>query len=84
MRIYNVTDSRFITAEVERERNAGLVILSKTAAGGGYYLPKDKSEVEAFIRQMESRIRKIRKSTRSAKAYIKNTEIDGQMSLFEE
>lgn len=53
---FNV-DRRTIGAQIERERRAGMPICaSKNAETGGFYLPANEEEVEAYIAYIDKHI----------------------------
>lgn len=69
--------SRELRLAVARERKAGAVILS--SCSGGYYLPRNKEEVEEFIRAQDKKARSIMCALQSARAYIRT--LEGQLSI---
>ncbi len=68
---------RELQKEIERERNAGAVILSTCTNGGGYYLPDSPEEIRRFIRTLSARARNTEKSMQSAKAELERLEGGG-------
>ena len=75
-------DVRELRLIVQRERQAGAVILSSEK---GYFLPGCKSEVEKFIRTTDKKARSTMYCMKSAKKYLKDLEAveNGQMSIYE-
>lgn len=70
---------RELQKATERERQAGAVILSTCAEGGGYYLSDDPLEIAAFIRTLNSRARNTLRSMESAQNAL--DELTGQLHL---
>jgi hypothetical protein len=58
----------------------GIPVLSSTKYGG-YYLPKDQHEAQAFIRAQTNRAKACFASLKAAKEYIKAVESDDQIRL---
>lgn len=50
-----LSSNRVLQKQIEAERAQGRVILSSTTSPGGYYLPKEASEIRRFIRTLENR-----------------------------
>ena len=50
-----LSSNRVLQKQIEAERAQGKVILSSTIPPGGYYLPKEASEIRRFIRTLENR-----------------------------
>lgn len=67
--------ARELQQEIREERDAGAVILSKTNAGGGYFLPsegeKGTAEIEAFIKTLHARAANTFAALKAAKAALK-------------
>ena len=84
MELINLTglSEREITRQVEKERQAGEIILSDSGCAG-YYLPENSEDVQMFVRSMSRRARRIMLSTRSARQYLKrhSDDISGQINL---
>lgn len=56
LRIFlGLSSNRVLQKQIEAERAQGKVILSSTTPPGGYYLPKEASEIRRFIRTLENR-----------------------------
>lgn len=81
-------DTRSLRLAVERERAAGVLILSGM---GGYYLPSDdpaeaQREIADFVRRTDARMKSNRLSVRAAKRALRDYErgeISGQTGFFE-
>lgn len=52
-------DGRTVRRTIERERRAGVPILSSVGGTTGYFLPANPAEVERFTKSMFSRAREI-------------------------
>lgn len=61
---------RDLQKAIERERQAGAVILSTCSDGGGYYLSNDPLEIAAFIRTLHNRANNTLRSLESAQAAL--------------
>ena len=70
---------RELQKSIERERQAGAVILSTCTDGGGYFLPANESEIREFIRTLSNRAKNTRRSMESAQDAL--NEMTGQMRL---
>ena len=57
---------RELQKAIERERQAGAVILSTCTEGGGYFLPANETEIREFIRTLSNRAKNTRRSMDSA------------------
>ena len=57
---------RELQKAIERERQAGAVILSTCTEGGGYFLPANETEIREFIRTLSNRAKNTRRSMESA------------------
>ena len=64
---------------VADERMAGAVIASSST--GGYYIPSNRSEIEEFVRTLDSKARSIMVVLRSARKFLKMTMDEDQMTL---
>ena len=62
---------RLLTKEIEAERRAGALILSKNDALGGYFLPSCRAEVENFVQSMTGRAKSIFVSIRAARKALR-------------
>ena len=58
---------RDVSREINRLRKDGEIICS---CGSGYFLPATDYDIKKFVRQMQSRIKDIKKATESAKKYL--------------
>lgn len=65
---------RLLTKEIEAERRAGALILSKNDVQGGYFLPSCRAEVENFVQSMTGRAKSIFVSIRAARKALKEME----------
>ena len=70
---------RELQKSIERERQAGAVILSTCTDGGGYFLPANESEIREFIRTLSNRAKNTRRSMGGAQDAL--DEMTGQMRL---
>ncbi len=61
--------ARALQKRIAYERNRGAVICSDS--GRGYWRPKDRQEIQQFIKTMNSRALNTLKATRSAKTALK-------------
>lgn len=64
---------------IAAERCAGAIICS--GSGAGYWLPKNRKEIEEFCETMEKRAKNIFNATRSARKVLQLPE--GQQDLIE-
>ena len=65
--------------EIERERAAGALILSKCTDGGGYYLPANRGEIARYEQTLRRRALSTLRTLRSARRALKD--VDGQMEM---
>ena len=70
---------RELQKAIERERQAGAVILSTCTEGGGYFLPATETEIREFIRTLSNRAKNTRRSMESALDALDG--MTGQMRL---
>ena len=70
---------RELQKAIERERQAGGVILSTCTEGGGYFLPANETEIREFIRTLSNRAKNTRRSMESALDALDG--MTGQMRL---
>lgn len=70
---------RELQKAIERERQAGAVILSTCTEGGGYFLPANETEIREFIRTLSNRAKNTRRSMESALDALDG--MTGQMRL---
>ena len=62
---------RELRKRIAEERKKGAIILS--CAEGGYYLPNNRNEVEAYVNTMSKEARSIFYMLKSARKYLKET-----------
>lgn len=62
---------RLMTKQIEAERRAGALILSKYDADGGYYRPGSRAELENFVKSMDHRARSIMYTIQRARKALK-------------
>ncbi len=65
---------RELQKQIQAERMQGKVILSRSDAPGGYYLPADRYETREFIATLENRAGATLEAVRSAKEYLQRLE----------
>ncbi len=70
------SDIRKVRQDIRILRIDGEVILSTTQKGGGYYRPKDKAELQRFIRQEEHRAKSVFYALKAARRLLKSGNID--------
>lgn len=61
---------------ISKERAAGAVILSTAENGGGYFLPRNAGEIKEFIKTLESRGQNTLMALKSAREYLRKSNID--------
>ena len=75
--------SRELQKEIERERAAGALILSRSGDGGGYFLPDTgeagKREIAAFVRTVNARAVNSLRTLKAARRAL--AELDGQEEM---
>lgn len=71
------TSPRDLQQRIAEERAAGAIICS--GSGKGYWRPKNRQEIEAFVRIMDARASNTFAATRSAKAALQLP--DGQLEM---
>ncbi len=74
MNVTGLQTDRAVQRQIARERKAGALILSNTAAPGGYFLPADAAEVRQFVRTLEKRGAGIFSAIQSARRYLRDLE----------
>lgn len=79
VRLSGCVSARDLQNRIAEERNAGAIICS--GSGKGYWLPKNRKEVEEFCNTMEKRARNIFNASRSARKALEIPE--GQQSISE-
>ncbi|GFI11909.1 hypothetical protein IMSAGC007_04387 [Lachnospiraceae bacterium] len=78
LRIFlGLSSNRVLQKQIEAERAQGKVILSSTTPPGGYYLPKEASEIRRFIRTLENRGGKTLAALDGAKRLLSEIERTG-------
>lgn len=88
-KLMGYADTRPLRLAIERERRAGVLILSGDA---GYFLPaldemEAAREIQRFVHRSDSRMVSNRHSVRACKRWLrrhKRQEIEGQEVLFDE
>lgn len=70
-------DRRSFYSMVHKERKAGAVIIGDNA---GYYLPRERAEVEAYLRRAENRAKHDLEATKAARRLLRK--MKGQSELF--
>lgn len=88
-KIAGFSSTRVLRDAVERERRAGVLILSGDT---GYYLPSTdeaqaEREIQSFVHRTDARMLSNRYSVRACKRWLKRCrrrEIEGQRGLFDE
>lgn len=83
-RMLQLRSKRELQKRIEKERKAGALILSSTT--GGYYTSHNRTEVQEFVRTLESRARHTFLAIRTARRFLRETaisqtEADGQISM---
>lgn len=76
--VKNVRRLRELVAE---ERKNGEVILATREGTGGYYLPENQGEVEAFIKTLDKESKSIMTVLKSARRYLKECENQLELDL---
>lgn len=79
VRMSGSKSTRHLQQRIAYERENGAVICS--GSGNGYWLPKNRREIEEFCRTMDKRAQNIFNATRSAKRALEMPE--GQQSITE-
>ena len=62
--------------QIERERAAGALILSKCYDGGGYYLPASRDEIARYVQTLSRRAKSTFRTLRAARRVLR--EVPGQ------
>lgn len=65
------TDKRTVRALVLSARMCGAPICSTCGENGGYYMPRDISEAQIYLRQQKARVKSSNAALRGIKEYIK-------------
>ena len=68
LEVTRCTSARELRRRIAKEREQGCVILS--CPEGGYWLPKDKQEVEEYIARTEKEANSLLDSLKSARDYL--------------
>lgn len=79
MKMTGYSSIRNLQAEIERERVAGALILSKCTEGGGYYLPNSRAEIARYETTLRRRAISTLRTLKTARAALR--EIDGQQNM---
>lgn len=79
MAVCHFSSKSELQRQIAKERADGALICSTTVGSGGYYLPKDRDEIQKFINSMNSRAKNILKSVTAAREYL--NQIEGQQCL---
>lgn len=75
MRIAGFKNERDLRRDIARSREAGQIICSSPARrGGGYYLPKNRQEIEEFVSTLENHAKNTFKAISAAREALKNME----------
>lgn len=74
-----VKDPRELRKVIHKERAAGEVIASTSKDGGGYYIPKDQSELAEYISIMEGHALSELKVLKTARAAMKCGGVNGEL-----
>ena len=74
--LLGLSNKRQLQFLIAKERAHGNLILSTSVPPGGYYTSRDPVEIEAFVRMMESRAKKIFKVLRGARQYLAATKAE--------
>lgn len=79
LRLSKCGSIRELQKRIAEERSSGAIICS--GSGAGYWLPKNRKEIEDFCKTMEKRAKNIFIATKSARRYLNLPE--GQIDLTE-
>jgi len=79
LRLSGCKNTRTLQERIAEERSAGTIICS--GSGAGYWLPKNRKEIEDFCKTMEKRAKNIFNATRSARKVLELPE--GQQHIEE-
>lgn len=79
LRLSECGSIRELQKRIAEERSSGAIICS--GSGAGYWIPKNRKEIEDFCKTMEKRAKNIFNATRSARKYLDLPE--GQIDLSE-
>lgn len=81
-----LSDARTLQAEIERERAAGALILSRSGSPGGYFLPTEgeagKHEIAVYVSTLRARALNTLRTIRTAKRALRV--LEGQEVLSDE
>lgn len=72
-------NTRDLQQQIERERAAGALILSKSTHGGGYFIASTREEIAAYERTLMSRALSTLKTLQAARKAL--SDIDGQQQM---
>lgn len=79
MELLGAKDRRQLRTIIHRARDAGEVIASTSKDGGGYYIPKDQSELAEYISIMEGHALSELKVLKTARAAMKCGGVNGEL-----
>jgi hypothetical protein len=86
VRMAGLSDARSLQSEIERERAAGALILSRNGSPGGYFLPSDgeagKREIAVYVSTLRARALNTLRTIRTAKRALRV--LDGQEEIADE
>ena len=86
VRIAGLSDTRTLQAEIERERAAGALILSRSGSPGGYFLPAEgetgKHEIAVYVSTLRARALNTLRTIRTPKRALRV--LEGQEVLADE
>lgn len=75
--------ARELQKEIEHERAAGALILSRSGDGGGYFMPSEgeagKREIAVYVQTLRARAVNTLRTLRTARAAL--AELDGQEEI---
>ena len=75
--------ARDLQSDIEQERIAGALILSKGGHGGGYFLPAEgeagRQEIAAFIRTLNARAVSTQRTLKAARRALASLDGQGQI-----
>ena len=75
VRLTGCGSARELQQRIASERNCGALICS--GSGRGYWRPKNRQEIQEFVRTLDARARNTLRATQSAKAVLKQQILEG-------
>lgn len=75
VRLTGCGSARELQQRIASERNCGALICS--GSGRGYWRPKNRQEIQEFVRTLDARARNTLRVTQSAKAVLKQQILEG-------